>query len=44
MSNMVNFDEIWDPSNYGGALIRRAPLLGRIRYSDLHYLFLPRMD
>ncbi len=32
MSNMVSFDEILDPSNYGGALIRRAPLLGSIRY------------
>ncbi len=28
MSNLVSFDEIREPSNYGGALIRRAPLLG----------------
>ena len=31
-SNMVSFDSFGDPSNYGGGLIRRAPLLGRIRY------------
>ncbi len=37
MTNMVCFDSFWDPSNYGGALIRRAPLLGRIRYAILPY-------
>ena len=35
MSNIVSFDEFWDPSNHGGALIRRVLLLGRIRYVNI---------
>ena len=44
MSNMVSFDRIWDPSNYGGVLIRRAPLLGRIRYISMHLILWMRCE